>query len=451
MGTNLTIITLYKFWSYMRSGSKNLVILGMQWGDEGKGKIIDLLSRNFSYVVRFQGGNNAGHTIVVNGETLALHQVPSGTLHPKCFLVVANGVVLNLEVFNQEIDRLKQRGVDVLSRLMLSEKAHVILPHHILLDQWREGGAGRIGTTGRGIGPAYEMKSSRMGVRLGDFLHPETLHTRMELGYREVAARLGSQSALPSLEEIIERTQSWVAPLKRCIGNTQTLLYDAWEQKSPILFEGAQASLLDIDHGTYPYVTSSNCSVGGLLAGTGLSHHAIDMVCGVTKAYATRVGDGPFPSEIDGSLGETIRTRGKEFGTTTGRPRRCGWFDIPVVRHGVQINGAGGLAIMKLDVLDGLEEIKIILGYSDGSGGFTRHLPGHESDWKEVSPIEKTFRGWGKTAACKQWSDLPKEAQTYLKFIEDNMGCPIAYVSTGADRREGFFMSDILSSFMEPS
>lgn len=435
----------------MRSGSKNLVVLGMQWGDEGKGKIIDLLSKNFSYVVRFQGGNNAGHTIVVNGESLALHQVPSGTLHPKCFLVVSNGVVLNLEVFNQELDRLRQRGIDVLSRLMLSEKAHVILPHHILLDQWREGGAGRIGTTGRGIGPAYEMKSSRMGVRLGDFLHPETLRARMELGYREVSLRLGPASTLPTLDQILEMAQSWVAPLKECIGNTQELLRQAWDQELPILFEGAQASLLDIDHGTYPYVTSSNCSVGGLLAGTGLPHQVIGMVCGVTKAYATRVGDGPFPSELHGLLGETIRSRGKEYGTTTGRPRRCGWFDIPIVRHGVQINGTGGLAIMKLDVLDGLEEVKVVIGYSDGSGGLTRSLPGHEIDWKEIRPVEKIFKGWGQTAGCTQWSDLPKEAQNYLKFIEDNMDCPIAYVSTGADRREGFLMSGVLSPFMEPA
>ena len=433
----------------MRLGSRNLAILGMQWGDEGKGKIIDLLSQHFDYVVRFQGGNNAGHTIVVNGESLALHQIPSGTLHPKCFLVVSNGVVLNLEVFNQELGRLKERGIDVISRLMLSEKAHVILPHHILLDQWREGGAGRIGTTGRGIGPAYEMKSSRMGIRLGDFLHPEILRDRMQLSYQEVAARLAPSFNLPSLDEVLEMSQAWVNPIKGCIGNTQALLREAWKRESPILFEGAQASLLDIDHGTYPYVTSSNCSVGGLLTGTGLPHQVIGLVCGVTKAYATRVGSGPFPSELHGALGKTIRTRGKEFGTTTGRPRRCGWFDVPVVRHGVQINGVGGLAIMKLDVLDDLPEVKVVIGYSDGSGGLTSNLPGHEVDWKEVRPVEKTFKGWGKTVGCTRWSELPSEAQTYLKFIEDNMDCPIAYVSTGADRREGFFMSGILSPFME--
>ncbi|HEX4846213.1 MAG TPA: adenylosuccinate synthetase, partial [Geothrix sp.] len=284
----------------------NLAILGLQWGDEGKGKVVDLLSPKFRQVVRFQGGNNAGHTVVVDGQSIALHQVPSGALHPGCFLVVGNGVVLNLEVFQQELDRLQARGFDLSGRLMLSEKAHIILPHHIALDLWREGGANKIGTTGRGIGPAYEMKAGRMGVRLGDLHHPETLADRIRPGYEEVRLRLGAGADLPSLEAVVEGLLRTAEPFLRFIGDTQGHLVEAWERGDRILFEGAQATLLDIDHGTYPFVTSSNCSLGGLFTGTGLPPKALDKILGIAKAYTTRVGAGPFPAEMHDATGERL-------------------------------------------------------------------------------------------------------------------------------------------------
>ncbi|HJV21372.1 MAG TPA: adenylosuccinate synthetase, partial [Holophagaceae bacterium] len=293
----------------------NLAILGLQWGDEGKGKVVDLLSPRFRQVVRFQGGNNAGHTVVVDGQSIALHQVPSGALHPGCFLVVGNGVVLNLEVFQQELGRLMARGFDLAGRLLLSEKAHVILPHHIALDLWREGGANKIGTTGRGIGPAYEMKAARMGVRLGDLRHPETLADRIRPGYEEVRLRLGGADLAP-LDAVVEGLLRTAEPFLPFIGDAQGHLLAAWERGDSILFEGAQATLLDLDHGTYPFVTSSSCSLGGLFTGTGLPPKALDKILGIAKAYTTRVGSGPFPAEMHDATGERLRQVGKEFGTT---------------------------------------------------------------------------------------------------------------------------------------
>ncbi len=421
----------------------NLAILGLQWGDEGKGKLVDLLSPLFRQVVRFQGGNNAGHTVVVQGQSIALHQVPSGALHPECFLVVGSGVVLNLEVFLQELDRLKQRGIDVSGRLLMSDKAHVILPHHIALDRWREGGAVKIGTTGRGIGPAYEMKASRMGIRLGDLKHPESLPEKLRQGYDEVRLLLGSSQELPSLEAISEEIIRLSQPLLPFIGNAQDHLYQAWKRGESILFEGAQAALLDIDHGTYPYVTSSNCSIGGLFAGTGLSPKALDKVLGVGKAYTTRVGAGPFPSELLDSVGDHLREAGKEFGTTTGRPRRCGWFDAPVMSHACRINGVDGIGLMKLDVLDGFPEVGLVTGYRVGGGRTTSALPSCISDWAELRPEIKFFKGWSEpTRGIKELSKLPKEARIYLDALAESIETPIAYLSTGPDREEGFVYPD---------
>jgi len=295
----------------MGHAATNLAILGLQWGDEGKGKVVDLLSPHYRHVVRFQGGNNAGHTVVVDGQSIALHQVPSGALHPGCFLVVGSGVVLNLEVFQQEIDRLRDRGIDLTGRLLMSEKAHVILPHHIALDRWREMGSNPIGTTGRGIGPAYEMKTARMGVRLGDLLHPEQLRDRIHQGYEEVRIRIASTPQfpveLPSLDSIVDGLRQASAPFLPLIGDAQAHLHAAWRRGEPILFEGAQATLLDIDHGTYPFVTSSNCSLGGLFTGTGLPPQALDGVLGIAKAYTTRVGSGPMPSELQDAMGQPQR------------------------------------------------------------------------------------------------------------------------------------------------
>lgn len=418
----------------------NLAVLGLQWGDEGKGKLVDLLSPNFRHVVRFQGGNNAGHTVVVNGQSLALHQVPSGALHPGCFLVVGSGVVLNLEVFRQELERLSQRGIELSSRLLLSDKAHVILPHHIALDKWREGGHGtKIGTTGRGIGPAYEAKASRKGVRLGDLLHPDTLADRIRPGYEEACMLMGPEAGLDEPQAVADTLMRFIEPLLPLIGDVQAHLYAAWKRDEPILFEGAQATMLDIDHGTYPFVTSSNCSIGGLFAGTGMPPKALHTVVGVAKAYTTRVGAGPFPSELLDATGDRLREVGREFGTTTGRPRRCGWFDAPVLRHACRVNGVDGLGLMKLDVLDGFDQVGMVVGYRTGEGGLTDHLPSCIEDWQYLKPEIKFFPGWTKPTrgVCRE-ADLPAETRSYLAALSEASETPIAYLSTGPDREEGF-------------
>jgi adenylosuccinate synthase len=417
----------------------NLAILGLQWGDEGKGKLVDLVAGKYRNVVRFQGGNNAGHTVVVHGQSFALHQVPSGALHPDCFLVVGSGVVLNLEVFLQELGQLKERGINVSNRLLMSEKAHIILPHHIALDRWREGGAVKIGTTGRGIGPAYEMKAARMGVRLGDLKHPSLLPDRIRQGYEEVQIRLGSRSTMDTLEKVVADLMRIAEPLLPFIGNTQEHLFGAWKRGESILFEGAQATLLDIDHGTYPFVTSSNCSLGGLFTGTGLPPKALDKVVGVGKAYATRVGEGPFPSELKDAVGERIREVGREFGTTTGRPRRCGWFDAPTMAYSCRTNGVDGLGLMKLDVLDGLPEVGLVAGYRDGEGRVTSTLPSCAGDWDALKPEVKFFKGWTQsTRGITEYGKLPVEARAYLEALSESIETPITYLSTGPDRDEGF-------------
>jgi adenylosuccinate synthase len=429
----------------------HLAILGLQWGDEGKGKVVDLLSPKFQQVVRFQGGNNAGHTVVVDGQSIALHQVPSGALHPGCFLVVGSGVVLNLEVFQQELDRLQARGFNLTGRLLLSEKAHIILPHHIALDQWREIRAdkvgAKIGTTGRGIGPAYEMKAARMGIRLGDLRHPASLPELIRPGYDEVRLRLGNDVDLPSLEAIIDGLLKTAAPFLSFIGDAQSHLMTAWERGDSILFEGAQATLLDIDHGTYPFVTSSNCSLGGLFTGTGLPPKALDKVLGIAKAYTTRVGAGPFPAELHDATGDRIREVGREFGTTTGRPRRCGWFDAPITAHACRTNGVDGLAIMKLDVLDGFEEVGLIVGYRNGEGTLTTKLPSCAADWKDLKPEIKMFQGWTSTRGITDHRKLPAEAQAYLAALSESVEVPISYLSTGPDRAEGCVYP---GTFLEP-
>ncbi len=425
----------------MSQARTNLAILGLQWGDEGKGKVVDLLSPRFKQVVRFQGGNNAGHTVVVDGQSIALHQVPSGALHPSCFLVVGNGVVLNLEVFQQELDRLKARGFDLAGRLLLSEKAHLILPHHIALDIWREARADKlgtkIGTTGRGIGPAYEMKASRMGIRLGDLRHPELLADRIRPGYEEVRLRLGDREGLPSLQAIVDGALKIAEPFLPFLGDAQGHLLAAWERGDSILFEGAQATLLDIDHGTYPYVTSSSCSLGGLFTGTGVPPKALDKVLGIAKAYTTRVGAGPFPAELLDATGDRLREAGREFGTTTGRPRRCGWFDAPITAHACRTNGVDGLAIMKLDVLDGLDEVGLVVGYRTGEGGVTTRLPSCAAEWAALRPEIRRFKGWTSTRGFTDHRQLPAQAQAYLEALAEIVEVPIAYLSTGPDRTEG--------------
>ncbi len=426
----------------MSRACENLAVLGLQWGDEGKGKLVDLLAPRYRHVVRFQGGNNAGHTVVVAGQTIALHQVPSGALHPECFLVVGSGVVLNLDVFQLELSRLRERGISVTDRLLISDKAHIILPHHIALDIWREERAtkvgAKIGTTGRGIGPAYEMKAARMGVRMGDLKHPEVLADRIRPGYDEVRLRLGEAAEMPSVEAIVENLLKAAEPLLHCIGNAQSHLQSACSNSEQILFEGAQATMLDLDHGTYPYVTSSNCSLGGLFTGTGLPPKALHHILGVAKAYTTRVGAGPMVSELLNPLGDRLREAGHEYGTTTGRPRRCGWFDAPITAHACRTNGVDGLAIMKLDVLDGFDEVGMVVAYRDGRGNLTNELPACAAEWAGLRPEIKMFSGWKTpTRGITDHRLLPAEARTYLDALVDAVKTPIAYLSTGPDRTEG--------------
>lgn len=419
--------------------AENLAILGLQWGDEGKGKLVDLLSARFQNVVRFQGGNNAGHTVVVDGVSIALHQVPSGALHEGCFLVVGSGVVLNLEVFLQELDRLAKRGFDLTDRLLISDKAHIILPHHIALDKWREGGLHKIGTTGRGIGPAYEMKAARMGVRMGDLLHAATLPERISHGHAEVSQLLGAEAGLASVADTARDILAIAQPLLPMIGDIQDYLWSAWRKGESILFEGAQATLLDIDHGTYPYVTSSNCSIGGLFTGTGLPPKSLSHVLGVAKAYTTRVGAGPMPSELLDATGDRLRELGREFGTTTGRPRRCGWFDSVITGHACRVNGVDGLGLMKLDVLDGFDQVGLVVGYRDGEGRVGTRIPSCIQDWTEIQPEIKYFKGWSTpTRGIQDPAKLPAEARVYLEALTASVDTPIAYLSTGPDRVEGY-------------
>jgi len=426
----------------MNKSAKNIAVLGLQWGDEGKGKLVDLLSANFCNVVRFQGGNNAGHTVVINGESLALHQVPSGAHHPGCFLVVGSGSVLDLEVFHEEMECLRKRGIDILGRLLLSDKAHIILPYHIAIDKWREGGSVRIGTTGRGIGPTYEAKAARHGVRLGD-IKAAGLLEKISTLYNETGLKIGGSASLPTPEAVCEKLLKLASPLFECIGNVQEYLYDAWKQGKSILFEGAQATMLDIDHGTYPFVTSSNCSIGGLFTGTGLPPKALSKVIGVAKAYTTRVGAGPFPSELNDSIGDHIRNVGHEYGTTTGRPRRCGWFDAAALRYACRVNGVDALGIMKLDVLDGLERIGIVKGYKSKDGKLLLTPPSSIQDWEGMEPIVDYFDGWSvPVKAAKSWNNLPAQAQKYLRGIEETVETTVEYVSTGPDREDGLFLSN---------
>jgi adenylosuccinate synthase len=380
--------------------------------------------------------------------SIALHQVPSGALHPSCFLVVGSGVVLNLEVFLQELDRLKARGFDLTGRLLISDKAHIILPHHIALDKWREGGTNKIGTTGRGIGPAYEMKAARMGVRMGDLLHPETLQERMSHSYLEIRHLLGPDAGLASLADTTAALLATAQPLLPMIGDIQDYLWTAWRKGESILFEGAQATLLDIDHGTYPYVTSSNCSIGGLFTGTGLPPKALTHVLGVAKAYTTRVGAGPMPSELLDATGDHLRDVGREFGTTTGRPRRCGWFDAVITGHACRVNGVDGLGLMKLDVMDGFPQVGLVVGYRDGEGRVTTRIPSVVSDWKEIQPEIKFFKGWtAPTRGIQDPALLPAEAKYFLEALTESVDTPIAYLSTGPDRFEGYVTP---GSFLEP-
>lgn len=419
--------------------AKNVVVLGTQWGDEGKGKIVDLLTDKASYVVRYQGGHNAGHTLVIDGEKTVLHLIPSGILRANVKCVIGNGVVLSPEAFLKEMTMLEQRGVPVKERLLISEACPLILPFHVALDVAREAARGdkKIGTTGRGIGPAYEDKVARRGLRVGDLFNPalfaEKLKVLMEL-HNFTLTQYYKLDAI-DYQTTLDNALSMADTLKSMVVDVTDLLDKARKAGQKIMFEGAQGTLLDIDHGTYPYVTSSNTTAGGVATGAGFGPRYLDYVLGIVKAYTTRVGSGPFPTELDCEVGEHLGVKGHEFGATTGRKRRCGWFDAVAVRRAVQLNSISGFCLTKLDVLDGLTEVKICVGYRQPDGSIADVPPLAAEGYELVTPVYETMPGWSEsTFGVQSLAGLPQQARDYIKRLEEVTGVPIDIVSTGPDR-----------------
>ena len=419
---------------------KNVVVVGTQWGDEGKGKVVDLLTERAQAVVRFQGGHNAGHTLVIGGEKTVLHLIPSGILHDGVRCLIGNGVVVSPGALVEEIEMLEARGVPVVERLRISESAPLILPVHIALDQAREAARGNaaIGTTGRGIGPAYEDKVSRRGLRVGELLQPEAFAERLRglLDYHNFSLEHYFKTDPVDFQAILDEALAYGERLGPMIGDVTELLYTELDAGNNLLFEGAQGMMLDIDHGTYPYVTSSNTTAGGAACGSGIGPRGLDYVLGIVKAYATRVGGGPFPTELFDDVGKHLAEVGHEFGATTGRPRRCGWLDMVALRRSVRVNSLSGLCMTKLDVLDGLETIKVCTAYR--VDGEERSAPpaGAEA-LAQCEPVYEELPGWSETTAGAQSIDLlPANARAYLKRVEELAGVPVDIISTGPDRDE---------------
>jgi adenylosuccinate synthase len=417
------------------SDIRTLVVVGAQWGDEGKGKLVDVLAERADWVVRYQGGANAGHTVHIGGHSFILHQIPSGIMHPGVRCAIGSGVVLDPDTLFTEIDELVHDGVDVEGRLYVSDRAHLVLPHHKLLDC--ESAASRvIGTTGRGIGPAYEDKIARRGIRVLDLRHPgrlrELLGRSIEHANNQLAAFGSDKRAdLDATAELLERLAPRLLPLAEDVG---LAVHRAQRARAAVLLEGAQGSLLDVDHGTYPFVTSSSTTSGGAATGVGIGPGTIDAVLGVVKAYTTRVGNGPLPTELDEPLASRVRELGHEFGATTGRARRCGWFDAVVVRYAARVNGLTGLAVTKLDVLDTLERVAICTGY-EMDGELVDEFPGDLVELERVVPRYEWFEGWqSSTAGARKLEELPSEARRYMERIQELADTPVAYVSVGTRR-----------------
>ncbi|HMF48112.1 MAG TPA: adenylosuccinate synthase [Candidatus Saccharimonadales bacterium] len=422
----------------------NIAIIGAQWGDEGKGKVVDLFTQNADIIVRYQGGNNAGHTLVVNGKKTVLHLVPSGALHPNKLCVIGNGVVVDPEILIEEIQALKAEGhLANDTQLRISEQAHVIMPYHKAIDLARERlrGKGKIGTTGRGIGPAYEDKVGRRAIRVNDLADPVALGRKIEgLLIHHNALRRGLGLEEVAVDTVHRQLQSVAPRVLPYMDSVWSLLDQKRREGKRILFEGAQGALLDIDHGTYPFVTSSNTVAGQAATGSGLGPGSIGYVLGICKAYTTRVGDGPFPTEQTNEIGRLLGERGREFGTVTGRPRRCGWFDAVLVRQTVRTSGITGLALTKLDILDGLEELKVCVGYRL-DGREIDHLPASEHGQAMVEPIYETVEGWqAATARARSWAELPAQAIKYVRRVEELVGCPVALLSTSPEREDTILM-----------
>ncbi len=432
----------------MKKG-KTAVIVGAQWGDEGKGKIVDVLSHNFSVVARYAGGHNAGHTVIINGKKFILQLVPCGVLRTGCRSVIGNGVVLDPLAFLKEVGALREAGVKVDGNLFVSNRAHVILPYHRMIELAAENAPGRvkIGTTSRGIGPAYEDKMGRRGLRVADLLDSKLLKKHIENAVREknmIAHALFNTEPLDPDKMYAEYAQAAekIAPF---VCDTAMLLNQALNQGESILFEGAQGTMLDIDHGTYPFVTSSSATSGGAVIGTGVAPNAINTVIGITKAYCTRVGEGPFPSEDKGESGDNLRKRGNEYGAVTGRPRRTGWLDLPLLRYSGMINGTNWLVVTKLDVLDELAEIPVCVGYKiDGKP--TAEAPAHASGYEKIECVYQKLPGWRtSTEGIVQYDKLPKAAREYLAFVEKEAGARVGMISTGPDRDHTILVDDFIT------
>jgi adenylosuccinate synthase len=425
---------------FVVSQPKSAVILGAQWGDEGKGKIVDVLSERFSVVARYAGGHNAGHTVIIKGRKFVLQLIPCGVLRPECKGVIGNGVVLDPMAFLNEVKKLKDAGLPVDGQLFVSNRAQVILPYHRMIELAAENAPGRtkIGTTSRGIGPAYEDKMHRSGLRVVDMLNPALLRTHIENACHEkntiAHALFGTEPLDPkTMYEEYARAAEQVAPF---VTDTAVLLNQELDKGGNVMFEGAQGALLDIDHGTYPFVTSSSATAGGAVTGTGVGPTRIDTVIGVTKAYVTRVGEGPFPTEIHDDTADLLRARGQEYGAVTGRPRRCGWLDLPLLRYSNMINSTEWLVVTKMDVMDECDEIPVCTGYKI-NGKVTDVIPADMRGFDEIQPIYTKLKGWkSSTEGITEWDKLPQLAQDYLKFLEKESNAKIGMVSTGPDREQ---------------
>ncbi len=429
----------------------NIVVLGTQWGDEGKGKIIDLIAPAFDVVARFQGGHNAGHTVYINGKKIVLHLIPSGILRRGKLCIIGNGVVINPQAFLDEISELKKFGVEIDKNIVMSDKAHLILPYHSSAEKVSEKsrGAKKIGTTSRGIGPSYQDKAGRLGIRTGDLLDLDVLREKIEQNVTEKNIYLRHYGAeIFDPEKIFEAYADYGQHLKTYLADVSLILDDKIKEGRTVLFEGAQGTLLDVDHGTYPFVTSSNSTIGGVCTGLGIGPNKIDAVWGVSKAYTTRVGGGPFPTEIADDTGRLLLERGNEFGATTGRPRRCGWLDAVAVAFSCRINGISHMILTKPDVLDGLEEIKVCVEYRY-KGDRLRSFPSESWILDKVEPRYKKIRGWKKPVhGIRDYSKLPQAFKDYVKFIEDFIQAKISLISTGMERKDSVLIEEDLKHAM---
>ncbi|MBD3413952.1 MAG: adenylosuccinate synthase [Candidatus Aminicenantes bacterium] len=430
----------------------NIAVIGMQWGDEGKGKVTDLLTPAFDIIARYQGGNNAGHTVYVKDKKIVLHLIPSGILHKNKLCVIGNGVVLDPKAFLEELDQLRDLGVEVDHNIVVSKNAHLILPYHPSIEKITEHAMGqnKIGTTCKGIGPSYVDKAARLGVKAGDLLNEDILQAKIDQNIRQKNIVFSHhQRPLIDTEKILDEYLKYGEKIKKYLQDVSFLLDEKLKKGASVLFEGAQGTLLDLDHGTYPYVTSSNSTVGGVCTGLGVGPDKVDHVMGVAKAYSTRVGNGPFPTEIHGAMGTHLQQTGNEFGATTGRPRRCGWLDAMALKYAVRVNGIQKVVLTKSDVLDGLEEIKVCTGYTY-KGSKVESFPTESWILKEVKPLFKVIKGWkNRVQGIHDHSSLPKSFLDYVRFIEDLIQAEVVMISTGAQRKDTVFIQEKMNTLLD--